>query len=131
MTAAVDLRSPFVIIGGREGVRDVVERFYDLMESDPAYRELRALHADDLTPMRHSLAGFLMAWLGGPRDWFVANPGKCMMSAHASVAVDAATADQWVKAMAQAIRDCDVDPDLASRMIDAFSGMASAMERSA
>lgn len=115
------------MLGGRDGVTAIVERFYDLMEGDPTYEELRALHAHDLTPMRHSLAGFLTGWLGGPRDWFAANPGKCMMSAHGSVAVDSTTAHQWVRAMAEAIHDCGVEPELASRMTDAFSSMASGM----
>ena len=53
-------------IGGASAVRAFVDRFYDLMEGEPAYAALRALHAPDLGPMRESLAGFLTAWLGGP-----------------------------------------------------------------
>ena len=40
----------------------ITQRFYDLMEQDPAYAELRAMHAPDLTEMRASLPLFLAGW---------------------------------------------------------------------
>jgi hemoglobin len=98
--------------------------------NDPAYRELRALHAADLDPMRHSLSGFLTAWVGGPRDWFLENPGNCMMSLHAPIAVTRQTAEQWVDAMSHALRSCAVSPDLAAKIETAFAAMAANMVRS-
>lgn len=75
--------SPFERVGGHPVLQAICERFYDLMEQDPAYAELRAMHAEDLGEMRKALPQFLAGWAGGPRDWFEANPGKCMMSMHA------------------------------------------------
>lgn len=130
MTAsAVEAPTAFDAIGGTEGVRRLVDRFYDLMDGKPAYRDLRALHAEDLAPMRSSLAGFLTGWLGGPRDWFDRNPGKCMMSLHARFPIDARVADQWVAAMGEALRDTAVDPALAERIGGAFAKMAAGMIR--
>ena len=122
-------QAPFLAVGGRDGVRGIVDRFYDLMESSPAYRDLRAMHAQDLTPMRASLTNFLCGWLGGDTDWFAANPGKCMMSLHARFPINAAVADQWISAMRQAIEDCGVEKETASRINTAFGAMASAMVR--
>ena len=51
--------TPFDWIGGEAQVRTLVDRFYDLMEQEPAYAELRAIHADDLTDMRAQLPLFL------------------------------------------------------------------------
>lgn len=129
MSTALDQASPFEQIGGADRVRAVVDRFYDLMDSDPAYRELRALHAADLMPMRESLTGFLVGWLGGPRDWFDARPGMCMMSAHASVPVSPQTASQWTEAMARAVSDAEIDANLAARINEAFARMAGGMAR--
>ena len=120
---------PFLAVGGRDGVRGIVDRFYDLMESSPAYRDLRAMHAQDLTPMRASLTNFLCGWLGGDTDWFAANPGKCMMSLHARFPINAAVADKWISAMRQAIEDCGVEKETASRINTALGAMASAMVR--
>ena len=47
--------TPFDLIGGEAAVRGLVERFYDLMELDPAYAELRATHGSDLTITRDKL----------------------------------------------------------------------------
>lgn len=119
--------SLFEQAGGEDGVRALVDRFYDLMEQDPAYAELREMHDNDLFPMRVSLTQFLTAWLGGPRDWFEARPGACIMSAHRRFGITRETAAQWVHAMSRAIRDTRIDPPLAQRMQDAFLRMANAM----
>ena len=104
MTAAEQKQqAPYDLVGGAVVVRNIVDRFYDLMDQEDAYRELRALHAPELGPMRVSLAGFLNAWLGGPRDWFDDHPGVCMMSAHARLPITGETADQWCDAMRRAI----------------------------
>lgn len=130
--AEADVRAPatpYEILGGGTVDREIVDRFYDLMEEDPRFSELRALHAADLTPMRASLAGFLNAWLGGPRDWFALNPGKCVMSLHSAVAVTEQTARQWSDAMRLAIADQVENEDFARRMSDALDGMARNMVR--
>jgi len=121
--------TPYDLVGGAERVRAIVDRFYDLMDQEEGFAELRALHAADLAPMRASLSGFLTGWLGGPRDWFVDNPGKCMMSLHAPIAVTPQTAGQWIEAMRRAITDAAVDPEIAARMIEALTGMARGMIR--
>lgn len=125
-TVAVEA-SPYDQIGGAQTVQRFVDRFYDLMENDPQYGALRALHAQDLTPMRTSLAGFLTGWLGGPRDWFAQHPGVCMMSAHASIPVNYETARQWTQAMARAMDQADVAPELARQINSAFERMSQGM----
>jgi hemoglobin len=120
---------PYEQMGGGGMVRRFVDRFYDLMDTDPRYAELRSLHAADLQPMRESLAGFLSAWLGGPRDWFDQRPGACVMSAHAKIPVTRETAEQWTDAMARALADSGIDAALAERVHEAFQRMAMAMAR--
>ena len=125
---AAELLSPYEQIGAREGITRVVERFYDLMDTDPAYADLRAMHAADLGPMRASLAGFLSGWAGGPRDWFDANPGKCMMSMHSGFTITRETAQQWVQAMERAFADCGMaDHPVALLMNERFRMMAGGM----
>jgi hemoglobin len=124
-------RTPYEALGGADVIARIVDRFYDLMDSDPQYAPLRAMHAADLMPMRGSLAGWLSAWAGGPRDWFEANPGKCMMSAHRGLGVSHATADQWVDAMSRAIAECGpADRALGKAMAERLAMMAASMTRS-
>lgn len=122
--------SPFERIGGHAVLRAVTERFYDLMEQDPAYAALRAMHAADLAPMRTALPQFLAGWAGGPRDWFEANPGKCMMSMHAPFPIGRETADQWAEAMRRALADTAVaDREIADAMAEVLERMAKGMAR--
>lgn len=124
---------PFDRIGGREPVQRMVDRFYDLMDSEPAFAELRAMHAPDLSPMRESLTDFLVAWMGGPRDWFEKRPGACVMSAHRALeGMNFETATQWVLAMQQAAKDTiPADPDFVDNMVAAFASMSKGMAANA
>ena len=58
--------TPFEWIGGEARVRQLVDRFYDLMDLEPGYTELRAAHGPDLASARDKLFWFLCGWLGGP-----------------------------------------------------------------
>lgn len=122
--------SPYDRIGGLAVLRRITERFYDLMDQDPAYSALRKMHAHDLTPMRESLPNFLAGWSGGPRQWFEANPGKCMMSMHKPFLITRETADQWADAMTRAIADVAPDDrEIADGLADVLSRMARGMAR--
>ena len=129
-TQAQQQATPFELLGGHPVIQRIVERFYDLMGQDPAYTELRALHAPDLAPMRRSLALFLAAWCGGPRDWFEENPGKCMMSAHKGIPIPPTVASQWADAMNRAIAERGPeDQKLGAEMADMLGRMARSMGR--
>ena len=123
MTAAA---SPYLRIGGEPVVRAIVDRFYDLLETDPVGADLRALHAADLAPVRHGLTLFLSGWLGGPRAWF--DRGQCVMSLHRAFPITPALADQWATAMTCAIAgDDDMDPAIGDAMAQALGHMARGM----
>ncbi|MES2491831.1 MAG: group II truncated hemoglobin [Pseudomonadota bacterium] len=130
-TAEKPATTPFERLGGHATLQQITNRFYDLMDSDPAYAELRAMHAPDLTPMRTSLASFLAGWSGGPRDWFEANPGRCMMSLHKDFAIDRGTARQWTDAMTRAIDETVAasDAEIAKALAGVLERMAMGMAR--
>ena len=123
--------TPFERLGGLPVLQAISDRFYDLMDQDPAYAELRAMHAPDLGRMRIALAQFLMGWSGGPRDWFDANPGRCMMSVHKGYAISNAVAGQWAEAMDRAIfaELGEAGPPLAQEMTRVLGQLARGMGR--
>ena len=126
--AEVQATSPYDRIGGIAVLRQITDRFYDLMDQEPAYQALRTMHAPDLTPMRQSLPEFLAGWAGGPREWFDANPGKCMMSMHKPFAITRETANQWAEAMTRAIADvAPADQEIAEALAEVLSRMALGM----
>ena len=91
--------------------------------------ELRAMHEQDLFPMRASLTGFLTAWMGGPRTWFEERNGACIMSIHKKLAIGPETANQWVDAMGRAARDTLNDPPFVNAMMEALGAMSNGMAR--
>ncbi|MFZ5746412.1 MAG: globin [Pseudomonadota bacterium] len=120
--------TPYARMGGAETVRSLAHRFYFLVDNDPQYRDLRALHPGSLEPVQESLAGWLSAWTGGPRDWFDTHPGVCMMSMHRSMGISRRIARQWTDAMRRAIdADPAIDAELGAQLGDALSRMAGAM----
>lgn len=123
--------TPFERMGGVEVIERIVNDFYDRMDRDPVYAQLRAIHSPDLTPMRASLAGFLIGWSGGPRFWFEQRPGTCVMSLHRGMpaAITRSLADQWLGAMSQAIDAQLDDPSLAEAMKAALTRMSLGMIR--
>ena len=85
--------------GGLEGIRQLVTDFYQEMDSWEGARELRALHAEDLTLAREKLTAFLSGWLGGPR-LFQQQFGSISIPAfHARWAVGPELRDQWLDCM--------------------------------
>jgi hemoglobin len=123
-------QSAFDRIGGHAVLRRITDRFYDLMEQDPPYAGLRAIHAPDLAPMRASLPSFLAGWSGGPRDWWDRNPGKCMVSLHAPYAIDRDIAGQWADAMRRAVFDsAPADDPITEALADVLGRMALGMAK--
>jgi hemoglobin len=123
--------TPFDAMGGHPTLERIANHFYDLMDSEPDYRELRALHAANLTPMRASLASFLAGWAGGPRDWFDQNPGKCMMSVHKHIPISSEVAYQWADAMRRAIETSELEnKKLAEALTEVLTNLAMSMAQS-
>lgn len=115
---AVRQVSPYAEIGGADGVRRLVDRFYDIMDSDPAAADLRAMHARDLGPIRERLFEFLSGWLGGPPLYFQRPGHNCIMSAHRRYRIGEAERDQWMMCIRRAMEDTGVSPEM-RRLLDA------------
>ncbi|WP_428852506.1 group II truncated hemoglobin [Imbroritus primus] len=110
----------FDLIGGEQKVRDLVDRFYDLMDLEPEFAPLRAMHPTTLDGSRDKLFWFLCGWLGGPNH-FVDRFGHPMLRArHLPYEIGIAERDQWVRCMALAMQDQNVPEPLQMRLMDGF-----------
>lgn len=113
-------RTPYDLLGGEARVRELVERFYDLMELEPAYRELRAVHGSNLESAREKLYLFLSGWLGGP-PLYTDRYGHPMLRArHLPFAIGTVERDQWMACMGQAMEELAVAPELRAGLEQAF-----------
>jgi hemoglobin len=105
-------------------VRALVDRFYDLMDLEPAYAAIRAMHPGTLDGSRDKLFWFLCGWLGGP-DLYQQRHGHPRLRArHLPYAIGIRERDQWMACMIQALHEQQVDESLAGRLADSFFGTA-------
>ena len=115
-----DSPTPYQLLGGDAKVRELVERFYDLMELEPAYAKLRAVHGSTLESAREKLYLFLSGWLGGP-SLYTDRFGHPMLRArHLPFAIGEVERDQWMACMVQAMEEVEVPQELRTALGEAF-----------
>ena len=122
MTA--DGPTPFELLGGEAAVRGLVDRFYDLMDLEPAHAGIRALHPATLDGSRDKLFWFLCGWLGGPNHYVERFGHPRLRARHLPFAIGSAERDQWMACMIQAMDEVGVEPALAQRLAEALFGTA-------
>ena len=123
--------SPFERIGGEAAVRALVDRFYDLMDLEPAYTGLRALHPSTLAGSRDKLFWFLCGWLGGPAHYTDRFGHPMLRARHLPFSIGVRERDQWLDCMRQAMHEQQLEPDLAQRLAESFFGTADWMRNRA
>jgi hemoglobin len=116
--------SPFARLGGETAVRALVDRFYDLMELEPVFAELRALHPTPLDGSRDKLFWFLCGWLGGPNHYTDRFGHPRLRARHMPYTIGLKERDQWMACMVQAMAEQHVGTELAQRLTQSFFGTA-------
>ncbi|MGZ8291337.1 MAG: group II truncated hemoglobin [Telluria sp.] len=113
-------RTLYEVIGGEARVRELVDRFYDLMELEPEFAGIHALHPKPNDSSRDKLFMFLSGWMGGP-DLFVEQYGHPRLRArHLPFAIGSSERDQWLRCMALAMHELDMPEALQERLIHSF-----------
>ncbi|MBD3669861.1 MAG: group II truncated hemoglobin [Gammaproteobacteria bacterium] len=107
-------------IGGEQGVRKLVDRFYDLMDELPEAYEIRKLHAPDLSQAREKLFMFLSGWMGGPQLYIEQYGHPRLRMRHHPFPIASLERDQWMLCMQQAMMDTGVDESLQDELKAAF-----------
>lgn len=117
-------QTAFDWVGGEEAVRALVDRFYDLMELEPGYAKLRAMHPTDMGGSRDKLFWFLCGWLGGPDHYQQRFGHPRLRARHLPFTIGIAERDQWMACMRQAMQECQLDPELRQRLDASFMNTA-------
>ncbi|MPS47937.1 group II truncated hemoglobin [Methylobacillus sp.] len=117
----------FELLGGAEQVRAIVERFYDIMDTDPRAAGIRAMHAPELTSAREKLFMFLTGWTGGPQLYMERYGHPRLRMRHMSFPIDESARDQWMYCMVKAMHDTGVDEAIIEKMGAALYGVADFM----
>ena len=116
--------TPFEWIGGEAKVQALVDRFYDLMDIEPVYAELRAVHGTTLDDARQKLFWFLCGWLGGSDHYQERFGHPRLKMRHMPFKIGIQERDQWVACMDQAMGETEVPEALRARLKESFFGTA-------
>lgn len=112
--------TPFEWMGGEPVVRQLVDRFYDLMDLEPTFVELRASHGTTLDEARDKLFWFLCGWLGGPQHYQERFGHPRLRMRHMPFRIGIVERDQWLACMSRAMQETGVPAELRQRLESSF-----------
>jgi hemoglobin len=121
---AAEEKTPYALLGGDDGVRQLVADFYELMDTLPEAAPIRAMHKGDLAEMSDKLGTFLIGWMGGPQRYQERFGRVIIPLAHRPVSLGPAERDQWLLCMERALEKTALDASMKTRLMDSFGRMA-------
>jgi len=118
-------------IGGEAKVRELVDRFYRLMDELPEAWEIRKLPPADLSGSREKLYEFLSGWMGGPQLYVQKYGHPMLRRRHLPFPIGVQERDQWLICMRQALEEVVSDKQLRDELYAAFVKVADHMRNRA
>ncbi|BCK87920.1 group 2 truncated hemoglobin GlbO [Sideroxyarcus emersonii] len=127
MQISNDKRSHYERIGGEAKVRELVQRFYHLMDELPEAYGIRKMHQPSLQGAEDKLFMFLSGWMGGP-PLFVEKFGHpALRMRHMPFSIGKSERDQWLLCMGQALDEVVEEEALRNELKAAFIKVADFM----
>lgn len=114
----------YELVGGDSTFRQLVNRFYELVEADP---ELRPMFPDDLEPGKEWQFLFLTQYFGGPARYMDQRGHPRLRMRHNPFPIDERARNLWVQYMLTALDEANIDEPMYSMMRDYFERAATAM----
>ncbi|HLU62683.1 MAG TPA: group II truncated hemoglobin [Gammaproteobacteria bacterium] len=111
----------YELLGGAEGVRALVDAFYDVMDRDPRAQEIRAMHPADLAESRDKLYEFLSGWTGGPALYHERRGHPRLRFRHLPFPIGRDQAAQWLYCMNVAIQERGIPPHVEERLMQGLT----------
>jgi len=122
-----DTPSIYQLVGGEQGLRSLVDRFYDLMDSAPEASNIRALHPLSLERSREKLFMFLSGWSGGPALYVEHYGHPRLRQRHLPFSIGSRERDEWLWCMRHALDEAQIPPTIASYLKERFAEIADFM----
>ncbi len=119
--------TPYETLGGEDGLHQLVQRFYALMDELPEAHGVRFMHPESLEGSAQSLFEFLSGWFGGPSLYIAKKGHPRLRMRHAPYAVGQAVRDEWMLCMTQAIDEQVQDKNFRDWLVSTFGQMADHM----
>ncbi len=113
--------SLYELLGGETGVRTLVDRFYDLMDSSPEAAQIRAIHPKSLKQSREKLFLFLSGWSGGPQTYIETRGHPALRMRHAPFSIGETESSQWEWCMHKALDEMEIHEQVREYLKGHFS----------
>jgi len=117
--------TPYELIGGESAVKQLVHRFYELMDELPEAYAVRQLHPESLAGSEEMLFEYLSGWLGGPNLYIAKKGHPRLRMRHAPYAIGLKERDEWMLCMTQALTEQVNDEGFRQALLTQFSELAS------
>ncbi len=116
--------SLYDLIGGEAGLRSLVDRFYDLLDSSPEAKDIRALHPKSLKQSREKFFMFLSGWSGGPPLYIEKHGHPRLRMRHQPFSIGVLERDQWLWCMNKALDESQIAPEVIEHLKPRFAEAA-------
>lgn len=114
-------------IGGEAVIRQLVDRFYDVMDMEPLAAGIRALHPADLSGSRDKLFWFLVGWMGGPPLYIQRFGHPRLRARHLPFPIAERERDEWLWCMFKALDEIVPDVQLREQLAHSLTQTADFM----
>ncbi|CAA6828757.1 MAG: Hemoglobin-like protein HbO [uncultured Thiotrichaceae bacterium] len=98
--------------GGINGIRQLVDDFYTIMDESEESQDIRKMHPEDLEVSKDKLACFLSGWMGGEALYQEKYGSINIPGAHSFLKIGEKERDMWMLCMAKALGKQDYADDL-------------------
>ena len=123
----MDDKTLYEQVGGADGLRALVDRFYQLMDELPEAKGIRDLHPAELTGSADKLYKFLSGFLGGPPLYVSEHGHPRLRARHLPFPIGVDERDQWLLCMETALQELVVAEGLRSTLVYYFQRTADHM----
>ena len=125
---AVDSRSFYAQVGGRQTFQKIVDVFYDQVAEDP---EFRAMYPEeDLAPAKRRLLMFLEQYWGGPRTYSEQRGHPRLRMRHFPFTIGPIERDAWLRCMQIAVDEENLAPEHREQLWNYLQYAAASMQNS-
>ena len=114
-------------IGGEPAIRQLVTRFYALMDELPEAYATRKIHPEDLGLSGDKFVMFLSGWLGGPQQYVEKYGHPMLRRRHLPYPIGQQEHDEWLMCMRMAMDEVIADIELKEKLYAAMVPIAAHM----
>ena len=108
-------------------IREIVEAFYDVMDSDEKAKTIRLMHPEDLSSSREKLFMFLTGWTGGPQLYTERYGHPFLRRRHLPFKIGEEERDQWIYCMTKGMLNLKMEEEKIKALLNALYPIADFM----